>query len=184
MQYGGRCGGGTAPSATNKFGRAEGTRPNLFSPQTQKIHILRHVSSPSLSTFGNPQQHGWKILIVTNYFQSALFYVQPFGADLSPIGNWLRNQSWVSNWNHKELTIAIADTDVIVMHELFFKFQSTNNTLRGNKYYRGRAPSGHPDICHSSRWYMGLEGCPIMVKAGECMYLVMCLHVWAHSHIR
>ena len=30
----GRCGGGAAPSATNKFGRAEGTRPNLFSPQT------------------------------------------------------------------------------------------------------------------------------------------------------
>ena len=32
----GRCGGGAAPSATNKFGRAEGTRPNLFSPKPPK----------------------------------------------------------------------------------------------------------------------------------------------------
>ena len=75
----GRCGGGAAPSATNKFGRAEGTRPNLFSPQTQKINVFRHVSSSSVGTFSASEEHDWTVFSVANYFQSALFCIPPSG---------------------------------------------------------------------------------------------------------
>ena len=85
-----QLGGGGAEGAPPPLRRISLAGPKAHGqtyspPKHQKIAVLRHVSSPSLGTFGDSQRHGWIVLLITNSFQSALFYVEPSGADLCPL---------------------------------------------------------------------------------------------------
>ena len=72
-QWRGRCGGGAAPSATNKFGRAEGTRPNLFSSKCPKKPFWDTCLLFTWSLLGLLSQMTGKYILFATFFSPDFF---------------------------------------------------------------------------------------------------------------